>query len=228
MEILKALYRQADILILDEPTGVLTPAEADHLFRILKGLQEQGKTIILITHKLREIMEMTDNVSVMRRGTMVGTVKTAETSPEELAELMVGRKVLLEVEKTPANPGEVVLEVRGPAGARRGRGRAAEGRQLRHPRGRDPRHRRGGGQRPVGTAGGAGRHPDGDRADRAERRRTCRCRGMHANGQARREAGIAHVPEDRQALGLIMDFTRLGERGLRLSQRRRNTRRTRC
>ena len=111
VEILKALYRQADILILDEPTGVLTPAEADHLFRILKGLKEQGRTIILITHKLREIMEATDNVSVMRRGTMVATVKTAETSPEQLAELMVGRKVLLEVEKGPAKPGEVVLKV---------------------------------------------------------------------------------------------------------------------
>ena len=97
VEILKALYRQADILILDEPTGVLTPDEADHLFRILKGLKDQGKTVILITHKLREIMEATDNVSVMRRGTMVATVKTAETSPEALAELMVGRKVLLEV-----------------------------------------------------------------------------------------------------------------------------------
>ncbi|MGB4829556.1 MAG: ATP-binding cassette domain-containing protein, partial [Paracoccaceae bacterium] len=76
VEILKALYRQADILILDEPTGVLTPDEADHLFRILRGLRDQGKTIILITHKLREIMEATDNVSVMRRGTMVATVKT--------------------------------------------------------------------------------------------------------------------------------------------------------
>ena len=85
VEILKALYRQAEILILDEPTGVLTPDEADHLFRILKGLRDQGKTIILITHKLREIMETTDNVSVMRRGTMVGNVKTSETSPERLA-----------------------------------------------------------------------------------------------------------------------------------------------
>ena len=73
VEILKALYRGADILILDEPTGVLTPAEADHLFRILKQLKEQGKTIILITHKLREIMAITDNVSVMRQGTMVAT-----------------------------------------------------------------------------------------------------------------------------------------------------------
>ena len=111
VEILKALYRRADILILDEPTGVLTPEEADHLFRILAGLKDQGKTVILITHKLREIMEATDNVSVMRRGTMVATVKTAETSPEALAELMVGRKVLLEVEKRPATPGKVVLEV---------------------------------------------------------------------------------------------------------------------
>ncbi|MCG6904511.1 MAG: ATP-binding cassette domain-containing protein, partial [Rhodobacter sp.] len=93
VEILKALYRQADILILDEPTGVLTPAEADHLFRILEGLREQGKTIILITHKLREIMEITDTVSVMRRGEMLDTVKTADTSPEDLAERMVGRKV---------------------------------------------------------------------------------------------------------------------------------------
>src|SRR5690606_1596573 len=75
VEILKALYRKADILILDEPTGVLTPAEADHLFRILRALKEQGKTIILITHKLREIMEITDEVSVMRRGQMVATLR---------------------------------------------------------------------------------------------------------------------------------------------------------
>ncbi|MDN5568811.1 MAG: ATP-binding cassette domain-containing protein, partial [Paracoccus sp. (in: a-proteobacteria)] len=112
VEILKALYRQADILILDEPTGVLTPAEADHLFRILEGLRDEGKTIILITHKLREIMDITDNVSVMRRGEMVASVRTAETSPEHLAELMVGRKVLLNVEKTPATPQAPVLEVR--------------------------------------------------------------------------------------------------------------------
>ena len=105
VEILKALYREAEILILDEPTGVLTPAEADHLFRILRGLREQGKTIILITHKLREIMDVTDTVSVMRRGEMTATVKTSETSPEQLAELMVGRKVLLRVDKKPATPG---------------------------------------------------------------------------------------------------------------------------
>ncbi|MEC9462386.1 MAG: ABC transporter ATP-binding protein [Pseudomonadota bacterium] len=112
VEILKALYRGAEILILDEPTGVLTPAEADHLFKILGVLRDQGKTVILITHKLREIMAITDTVSVMRRGEMVATRKTSETTVEELAELMVGRRVLLHVEKKPANPGEIFLSVR--------------------------------------------------------------------------------------------------------------------
>ncbi|BCH20309.1 ABC transporter ATP-binding protein [Mesorhizobium sp. L-8-3] len=112
VEILKALYRGAEILILDEPTGVLTPAEADHLFRILQQLKEQGKTVVLITHKLREIMAITDNVSVMRQGTMVATRRTAETTVEELAELMVGRRVLLRVEKGEAKPGGVKLAVK--------------------------------------------------------------------------------------------------------------------
>ncbi len=112
VEILKALYRGAEILILDEPTGVLTPAEADHLFRILQQLKEQGKTVVLITHKLREIMAVTDSVSVMRQGEMVATRRTAETTVEELAELMVGRRVLLRVQKGDAHPGEVLLSVR--------------------------------------------------------------------------------------------------------------------
>jgi len=112
VEILKALYRGAEILILDEPTGVLTPAEADHLFRILKQLKEQGKTVVLITHKLREIMAITDTVSVMRQGTMVATRETAKTTVEELAELMVGRRVLLRVDKGEARPGAVKLSVK--------------------------------------------------------------------------------------------------------------------
>ncbi|MFN3498990.1 MAG: ABC transporter ATP-binding protein, partial [Pannonibacter indicus] len=111
VEILKALCRGAEVLILDEPTGVLTPAEADHLFEILKVLKAQGKTVLLITHKLREIMAITDTVSVMRRGEMVATRKTADTSMEELAELMVGRSVLLKVNKQAARPGERVLAV---------------------------------------------------------------------------------------------------------------------
>jgi general nucleoside transport system ATP-binding protein len=113
VEILKALYRGAEILILDEPTGVLTPAEADHLFRILQQLKEQGKTIVLITHKLREIMAITDTVSVMRQGTIVATRETAGTTVEELAELMVGRRVLMRVEKGEARPAEVKFSVKG-------------------------------------------------------------------------------------------------------------------
>ncbi|KQZ14546.1 MULTISPECIES: ABC transporter ATP-binding protein [unclassified Mesorhizobium] len=112
VEILKALYRGAEILILDEPTGVLTPAEADHLFRILGQLKEQGKTIVLITHKLREIMAITDSVSVMRQGTIVATRETKKTTVEELAELMVGRRVLLRVEKDAMQAEGVKLSVK--------------------------------------------------------------------------------------------------------------------
>jgi simple sugar transport system ATP-binding protein len=111
IEILKALYRGADILILDEPTAVLTPPEADALFELLRALKSQGKTVILITHKLREIMAVTDRVSVMRRGEMVATAETINTSPPELAELMVGRRVLLRVEKSERAPGAPMLEV---------------------------------------------------------------------------------------------------------------------
>ncbi|WP_191602022.1 ABC transporter ATP-binding protein [Marinomonas algicola] len=112
VEILKALYRGAKILILDEPTGVLTPQEADHLFIILKSLKEQGVTVLLITHKLREIMASTDNVSVMRQGQMVAHRETIHTDKEELAELMVGKKVRLKVDKDEANPTNVVLSAK--------------------------------------------------------------------------------------------------------------------
>ncbi|HTO81506.1 MAG TPA: ATP-binding cassette domain-containing protein, partial [Methylomirabilota bacterium] len=111
VEILKALHRGADILILDEPTAVLTPQEADQLFAMLGRLRAQGKTVILITHKLREIMAVTDRVTVMRGGAVVATVDTAATSREQLAEMMVGRKVLLRVEKPAATLGGIVLGV---------------------------------------------------------------------------------------------------------------------
>ncbi len=113
VEILKALRRGARILILDEPTGVLTPAETDRFFEILRGLREQGVTILLITHKLREIMAVTDNVSVMRRGKMVGHRRTTETSREELAELMVGRAVSMEVDRVAAEAGAVAMAAQG-------------------------------------------------------------------------------------------------------------------
>ncbi|EJL52075.1 ATPase component of uncharacterized ABC-type transporter [Rhizobium sp. CF122] len=202
VEILKAMYRGAEILILDEPTGVLTPAEADHLFKILRVLRDQGKTIILITHKLREIMAITDTVSVMRRGEMVATRKTSETTVEELAELMVGRRVLLRVQKGEANPGKVILSVRNLT-VKDNRGvimvdnvsfdvRAGE---------------------IVGIAGVAGngqselleaiagiRKPhsgeiflDGQTIDKADPARL-------------RELGLAHIPEDRHHMGLVLKF----------------------
>ena len=109
VEILKGLYKGAKVLILDEPTGVLTPQESDELFRIFEALKSQGVTIILITHKLREIMNITDHVSVMRAGKMVAHRETNKTNPEELAELMIGRKVLLNIEKSKAKIGKPLL-----------------------------------------------------------------------------------------------------------------------
>ena len=112
VEILKALYRGAEILILDEPTGVLTPQEVDELFKILRSLKEQGKTIILITHKLNEIMALTDKVTVMRQGKIVGDKKTKDTTKNQLAEMMVGRSVLLRIDKRKPNIGDTVFEVK--------------------------------------------------------------------------------------------------------------------
>ena len=112
VEIVKALLRGAEVLILDEPTAVLTPAEADGLFDMLRTLRRQGVTVVLITHKLREIMAVTDRVSVMRRGTIVETVDTAATSPARLADAMVGRRVSLTVARAPARPGPPRLEAR--------------------------------------------------------------------------------------------------------------------
>ena len=206
VEILKALYRQADILILDEPTGVLTPAEADHLFRILRGLKAQGKTIMLITHKLREIMDITDRVSVMRRGEMVATVETNATSPEDLAELMVGRKVLLHVEKKPSQPGDVVLEVENL--------RVRDDDKVERLKGISLSIRAGeilgiagvagnGQSELLEVLGGIARATGTVRMHGVEVDLT----GRHSDGQSRRAQGIAHVPEDRQSLGLIMDFT---------------------
>ncbi|WP_298837579.1 ABC transporter ATP-binding protein [uncultured Roseobacter sp.] len=206
VEILKALYRQADILILDEPTGVLTPAEADQLFRILGRLREEGKTIILITHKLREIMEATDTVSVMRRGEMTATVKTSDTSPAELAELMVGRKVLLRVDKKPATPGDIVLDIKGL--------RVVDDQKVERLKGIDLQVRAG---EILGIAGVAGNgqsellevlggYADGT-GDVSLNGTPLDLSGRSSDGRSRRRRGIGHVPEDRQREGLIMDFS---------------------
>ncbi|CCM73959.1 Uncharacterized ABC transporter ATP-binding protein yufO [Rhizobium mesoamericanum STM3625] len=202
VEILKAMYRGAEILILDEPTGVLTPAEADHLFKILRVLRDQGKTVILITHKLREIMAITDTVSVMRRGEMVATRKTSETTVEELAELMVGRRVLLRVQKGEANPGKVILSARNLT-VKDNRGVTMVDNVSFDVRAGEI----------VGIAGVAGngqselleaiagiRKPhsgeiflDGHPIDKADPARL-------------RELGLAHIPEDRHHMGLVLKF----------------------
>ncbi len=206
VEILKALYRHADILILDEPTGVLTPSEADHLFRILEGLKEQGKTIILITHKLREIMAVTDTVSVMRRGEMTATVKTSETSPSELAELMVGRRVLLRVEKAPANPGDTVLSVRDL--------KVVDEDGIERLKSLNIDLRRG---EILGVAGVAGNGQSallevlGGITEATSG--TVIMNGEELDlkggddGRDRRHRGIGHVPEDRHRLGLVMPYS---------------------
>src|SRR5437660_1543896 len=113
VELLKALYRRAQLLILDEPTAVLTPQEVEEFFAILRGMREQGKTIVIITHKLSEVLAISDNVTVMRDGKVVGDLKTRETNAADLARLMVGREVLLRVEKPAAKPGDAVLALRG-------------------------------------------------------------------------------------------------------------------
>ncbi|PKQ08633.1 MAG: heme ABC transporter ATP-binding protein, partial [Alphaproteobacteria bacterium HGW-Alphaproteobacteria-10] len=201
VEILKALFRGAEILILDEPTGVLTPEEADHLFRILGRLRDEGKTVILITHKLREIMAITDAVSVMRRGEIVATFRTRETSVEQLAEQMVGRRVLLTVEKGPANPGPVRLSVEA--------ARVVDGQGVERLRGVSLSVRAG---EIVGIAGVSGN----GQSELLEAIAGIRplTSGVIRVGDAvltpdpaaARRLKLAHVPEDRHRMGLVTAF----------------------
>jgi simple sugar transport system ATP-binding protein len=113
VEIIKVLYRGAELLILDEPTAVLVPQEVEELFNNLRRLKEQGKTIVFISHKLDEVLAISDRISVLRRGRVIGTVTAEQTSKAQLAEMMVGRPVLLEIDHPPVTPGAVGLEARG-------------------------------------------------------------------------------------------------------------------
>ena len=142
VEILKALYREADILVLDEPTAVLTPQEAKELFEVVRSLTERGKSVIFITHKLNEVLEVADRITVLRRGKLVETLPAEGATEESLARLMVGRDVLLRVAKTAARPADAAAPGRGPpgatttAGSRRSavsRSRCARGRSSRSP-----------------------------------------------------------------------------------------------
>ncbi|MFQ5567301.1 MAG: ABC transporter ATP-binding protein, partial [Paracoccaceae bacterium] len=205
VEILKALRRGARILILDEPTGVLTPDETDRLFDILRALKRDGVTILLITHKLREIMEVTDAVSVMRQGEIVGHRTPATTTREALAELMVGRKVLLEARAVAAELGPVALAAEGlswrdAAGVLRLDGVSLELRAGEI----------------LGVAGVTGNGQSelldllSGIAAPQQGRITLGGREVdagHPAGPAEmRRLGLAHVPEDRQHRGLVLEF----------------------
>ncbi len=204
IEILKALYRGAGILILDEPTGVLTPGEAEHLFVVLRQLRDQGRTIILITHKLKEVMAVTDRVSVMRRGEMVGTVETKATSPEQLAEMIVGRSVRLKVEKSPRAAGPPVLSVRDLSL------RDAAGIERLSAISFDVRE-----GEIVGIAGVAG-NGQSELLEVLAGMRGASSGEITINGamistserdpRRMRQRHVAHVPEDRQRVGLVMPF----------------------
>ena len=204
IEIVKALLRGAEVLILDEPTGVLTPAEADALFGLLRALKAQGKTVLLITHKLREVMAVTDRVSVMRRGEMVATLDTSATSPPELAELMVGRRVLLRVEKPARAPGAPVLEIANLSVVDARGVRSVDGVSLVVRAGEI-----------VGIAGVAGNGQSELIEALAGMRRLAggeiRLNGRALSDQDRaphrlRELGLLHVPEDRLRTGLVASF----------------------
>jgi len=203
IEIIKVLYRGAQILILDEPTAVLTPQEVDELFEILRSLKDQGKTIIFITHKLQEVMAVSDTVTVMRRGKVVGSVPTAETTRQEIATMMVGRQVLFRVERTRAEPGEVVLKVDDLE--------ALDNKELPALRGISFSVREG------EILGMAGVEDNGQtelvevltglrRAQGGAVRLSGREITNHSP-RAIREQGTGHIPEDRRRRGLVLDFT---------------------
>ncbi len=202
VEILKALYHGANLLILDEPTAVLTPQETEELFAVLRELKAAGTTIVLITHKLREVLDLSDRVTVMRGGKTVGTRETAATSIPELAELMVGRPVLLTLEKKPATPGAAVLALDALA--------ANDDRGLPAVRDLSLTVRSG---EIVGVAGveGNGQAELVEAVLGLRRIATGEARlgGVRLNGLTPRAIaalGVAHVPADRLKRGLVLDF----------------------
>ncbi|HKY43543.1 MAG TPA: ABC transporter ATP-binding protein, partial [Pyrinomonadaceae bacterium] len=204
VELLKALYRHARLLILDEPTAVLTPLEVEEFFAILRRMREQGKTVIIITHKLSEVLAISDEVTVMRDGKVVGRVQTKDTNAAELARLMVGREVLLRVEKSDPDVGRAKLEVNKLSvvdikGAKRVNEVTFEVRSGEI----------------VGIAGVEGNGQTeliealAGLVEPARITGEINFEGKSLNNmgaRVRRELGIAHIPEDRHRRGLLLDF----------------------
>jgi simple sugar transport system ATP-binding protein len=203
VEIVKALYRGAEILILDEPTSVLTPQEARELFEILESLRGQGKAIVFISHKLREVLEIADRITVLRRGKKIDTIPRAGATEAGLARMMVGREVLLRVEKKPAEPGEALLQaedvhVLDDRGLEVVRGVAFDVRagEIVGIAGVD-----GNGQTELIDALAGLRRPSGGRILVGGRDLTSATAAQHL------DEGLGHIPEDRQRRGLVLEFS---------------------
>jgi simple sugar transport system ATP-binding protein len=203
VEILKALYREADILILDEPTAVLTPQEAKELFEILRTLTREGMSIIFISHKLNEVLEIADRITVLRRGKKVDTVPRQGATEEGLARMMVGREVLLRVEKAPATPGEPLLTVEDlhvlsdlDLGAVNGISFDVKRGEI------------------VGLAGvdgnGQSELVEALSGLRKVEAGSVRLEGRDVTGASAHtvlDSGLGHIPEDRQRRGLVLNFS---------------------
>jgi len=202
-EIVKVLYRGANILILDEPTGVLTPQETKELFVVLRDLVKAGKTIIFISHKLKEVLDISDRITVMRRGRVVGHLTTKDTNEEEIATMMVGREVLLRVDKKPAKPGAVVMRVENVT--------ASSDRGVPALKGVSFELRQG---EILGIAGVEGNGQSELMEVLAGTRKTT---GGHIllgdreittyDARTERDAGVAFIPEDRRGTGLVLSFS---------------------
>lgn len=202
VEILKTLYRGAEILIFDEPTASLTPQEIGELIQIMKRLISEGKSIILITHKLKEIMEVSDRVTIIRKGQGIGTVTTAETNPDQLAEMMVGRQVVFKTEKTEATPKEPVLQIAGL--------NVKDNRGVDRVKDLNLTVRAG---EIVGIAGidgnGQSELIEAITGLRKATSGTIALKGQDITGLKPRkitETGIGHIPQDRHKHGLVLDF----------------------
>ncbi len=204
VEILKMLYRNNEVLIFDEPTAVLTPQEIEELMKIMKGLAEEGKSILFITHKLNEIKAVADRCTVLRKGKCVGTVNVHETSPEQMSRMMVGRDVDFVVEKSPCTPGDPVLRVRGLSVSAKSHGKKLVNDvsfQVRRGEivciaGID-----GNGQSELVYALTGLMNPDAGFVELNLQDIT------KSSIRKRNDMGISHIPEDRHKHGLVLDYT---------------------